>query len=109
MNEFGAKKAHQNYCGIRDSILARLFIKFIPWLLTMMLQVYYMAEIYLEMKRRAVTVAEWRVVGKLFMYPFCAFIVNIFGILNFVCELTEPDNILLINVLVVMKNLLTGK
>ena len=90
-------------------MLARLFIKFIPWLLTMCLQVYYMAEIYLEMKRRAVTISEWRVVGKLFMYPFCAFIVNIFGILNFVSELVEPEEVLLIKVLIIMKTLLTGK
>ena len=74
----------------------------------MCLQVYYAAEIYLELKRRAVTYDEWKAVGNFFMYPFCAFIVNIFGMLNSVGELTESNSPNLILFLLFMKNLTAG-
>ena len=75
----------------------------------MCLQVYYIAEIFIELKRRAVTHSEWKAVGNYFMYPFCAFIVNIFSMLLTVGELTEPESKTLLNALFFMKNLTAGR
>lgn len=75
----------------------------------MTLQVYYMAEVYRGLKRRAVTHDEWATVGNYFMYPFCAFIINIFGIVLTAAELTEPDRTTLIKILLFLKNLTAGK
>jgi len=74
----------------------------------MILQVYYMAEIYRELKRRAVTHEEWQTVASYFMYPLCAFIIDIFGMVYTAADLTEPDNQSLLTFLLVLKNLTAG-
>ena len=77
-------------------------------MLTMVLQVYYIAEVYRGLKRRAVTHEEWKAVGNYFMYPFCAFIINIFGMVYTAAELTEPEKTNLLTFLLVLKNLTAG-
>lgn len=87
---------------------ARILVKLLPWLLTMALQVFYAAEIFSALKKRAVTHEEWTTVGSYFMYPLCALVVNIFGVLQMAAELTEADKPALLTTLLVLKNLTAG-
>ena len=108
LGAFGRKQAHANYCGIVDSTLARLAAKVLPWIFTSCVQVYYMLEIYRLLKRKAVTLTEWRQVGKLLLFPLSVVAVYLFAILNFVLELYDKDQAGLLLVLVVCKNALAG-
>lgn len=105
---FGLKRAHSDYCGIKDNNLARLFLKIIPWALTTIIQIYYMLEIYRLLKRRAVTIDEWRQVGKMMLFPVTIILIYIFGIMNFVIEVFEPNHPTLKVFCIVLKNLFGG-
>jgi len=108
MGAFGLKSTHTNYCGIGDSTLARLCVKIIPWILTSCLQIYYITEIYRELKRRAVTLSEWQSIGRLLLFPISVIVIYLFGFLNFILEYYDPDQSALMMILVIVKNILTG-
>lgn len=109
MGSLGVKSSHSNYCGIVDSWVARVSLKILPWIFTSCLQIYYVFEIYRILSKRAVTANEWRTVGKLLLFPFSVIIIYIFGVANFVLEITKTDDDAPVAMfLIIAKNLLTG-
>lgn len=109
LGALGAKSYHSNYCGIVDSWLSRVALKIVPWLLTTCLQIYYVFEIYRMLSKRAVTLSEWKQVGKLLLFPFSVIIIYIFGVANFMLEINKTDDDEpLAMFLIIGKNLLTG-
>ena len=62
------------------------------------------------LKRRAVTATEWRIIGRLLLFPITVIVIYLFGVINFVHELVDDRNTTtyLEVLLISAKNILAG-